>query len=67
MFQGDLGIPTVLMGFALPDARIHAPNERLHLPTFFRSVQTCQAFLDAIGTTVASHSELPGRQILAVR
>jgi hypothetical protein len=25
----DKGIPTILTGFALPDANIHSPNERL--------------------------------------
>jgi acetylornithine deacetylase/succinyl-diaminopimelate desuccinylase-like protein len=36
-----LRVPIVLMGFALPDARLHAPNENLHLPTFFRSIDAC--------------------------
>jgi acetylornithine deacetylase/succinyl-diaminopimelate desuccinylase-like protein len=27
----DRGIPTVLTGFALPDCRMHAPNERMPL------------------------------------
>jgi acetylornithine deacetylase/succinyl-diaminopimelate desuccinylase-like protein len=31
-----LGIPTVLMGFALPDHRMHAPNEKFHLPNFYK-------------------------------
>jgi hypothetical protein len=44
MFQDLLGIPTVLMGFALPDDRIHAPNEKFHLPTFFRGIKTCLWF-----------------------
>src|SRR5262249_22417801 len=35
MFQRGLGIPTVLMGFALPDDRMHAPNEKFHLPNFY--------------------------------
>jgi acetylornithine deacetylase/succinyl-diaminopimelate desuccinylase-like protein len=26
---GDLGVPTIITGFSLPDANIHAPNERL--------------------------------------
>jgi len=39
------GIPTVLMGFALPDDRIHAPNEKFHLPTFHRGIATCIWFL----------------------
>ncbi|HEY4587637.1 MAG TPA: hypothetical protein VII86_00330, partial [Thermoanaerobaculia bacterium] len=46
VFQEVLGIPTALMGFALPDDRIHAPNERFHLASFTRGIATCLAFLD---------------------
>ena len=42
---GQPGIPTVLMGFALPDDRLHAPNEKLHLPTFFNGIATSIHFL----------------------
>jgi acetylornithine deacetylase/succinyl-diaminopimelate desuccinylase-like protein len=42
------GIPTVMMGFALPTSRIHAPNERFHLPTFFRAIETCIWFFDEL-------------------
>ena len=38
--QELLGIPTVLMGFALPDDRMHAPNEKFYLPNFFRGIET---------------------------
>jgi acetylornithine deacetylase/succinyl-diaminopimelate desuccinylase-like protein len=37
--------PVVLMGFALPDANLHGPNEKLHLQTFFRGIHTSLAFL----------------------
>jgi acetylornithine deacetylase/succinyl-diaminopimelate desuccinylase-like protein len=47
-FQRVLGVPTVLMGFALPEDRIHAPNEKFHLPNFFRGIQTCIWFLRAV-------------------
>ena len=50
MFQEILGIPTALMGFALPDDRIHAPNERFFLPNFERGIATCLAFLDEMST-----------------
>ncbi len=40
IFQKALGTPTVLMGFALPDDRVHAPNEKFHLPNFFRGIET---------------------------
>ena len=39
-FQEYLGIPAVLMGFGLPDDRIHAPNEKFHLPNFYRGIET---------------------------
>jgi len=46
-FQQILAIPTVLMGFALPDDRIHAPNEKFHLPNFYNGIATCIWFLAA--------------------
>jgi hypothetical protein len=39
------------MGFGLPDDHQHAPNEKLHLPTFFRGVETAIWFLAAVGRT----------------
>ncbi len=45
LFQEILAIPTVLMGFALPDDRLHAPNEKFHLPTFFNGIATSIHFL----------------------
>lgn len=35
-----LGMPTILTGFGLPDDNLHAPNERLHLPTWQRGIDT---------------------------
>ena len=40
-----LGMPVVLMGFGLPDDNLHAPNEKLHLPNFYRGIETGIAFL----------------------
>jgi acetylornithine deacetylase/succinyl-diaminopimelate desuccinylase-like protein len=40
-----LHLETVLMGFALPDDGMHAPNEKFHLPTFFRGIATSISFL----------------------
>jgi acetylornithine deacetylase/succinyl-diaminopimelate desuccinylase-like protein len=45
MLVEELGLPVVLMGFALPGDRPHAPNERVHLPTLCRGVDTCIRFL----------------------
>jgi acetylornithine deacetylase/succinyl-diaminopimelate desuccinylase-like protein len=43
--QKELGIETVLMGFGLPDDNLHAPNEKFHLPNFYRGIQTVIHFL----------------------
>lgn len=36
--QKILGIESVLTGFGLPDDNIHAPNEKLHLPTWYKGI-----------------------------
>ncbi len=48
-FQEFLGLETVLMGFGLPDDKIHAPNERFYLPNFFKGIETSIRFLDILG------------------
>jgi acetylornithine deacetylase/succinyl-diaminopimelate desuccinylase-like protein len=53
-FREVLEIPTVLMGFALPDDRIHAPNEKFHIPNFFRGISTSMWFLSAAQTVNAA-------------
>ena len=57
-FQELLGIPTALMGFALPDDRIHAPNEKFYLPNFYRGIATCIWLLEALADkqAAATHS-----------
>lgn len=39
-FQEILGVETVNTGFAMPDDNMHSPNEKLHLPTFYRGIDT---------------------------
>ncbi len=39
-----LGAESVLVGFGLPDDNLHAPNEKIHLPTFFRGIETITRF-----------------------
>jgi acetylornithine deacetylase/succinyl-diaminopimelate desuccinylase-like protein len=50
-FQTLLGIPTILLGFGLPDDRIHAPNEKVHLPNLYKGIDTCISFLSKLGRT----------------
>jgi acetylornithine deacetylase/succinyl-diaminopimelate desuccinylase-like protein len=57
MLQEQLGIPTVLMGFALPDDRPHGPNEKLHLPTFFKGINTSIALLSEVGVRLHPQTE----------
>lgn len=35
-----LGLDTLMMGFGLPDDNLHAPNEKQHLPNFYRGIET---------------------------
>lgn len=44
-FRSTLGIPTVLMGFALSSDNMHAPNEKFELKNFGRGIHTCISFL----------------------
>ena len=50
-FVRELGIPTVLMGFGLPDDNLHAPNEKFHLPNFHRGIESIVRFLQLVGRT----------------
>jgi len=40
MFQEILGVESVNCGFSLPDDNFHSPNEKLHLPTWYRGIDT---------------------------
>jgi acetylornithine deacetylase/succinyl-diaminopimelate desuccinylase-like protein len=44
-FEGQLGLPTVLMGFGLPGDHIHSPNERFYLPNFHKGIETSIHYL----------------------
>jgi acetylornithine deacetylase/succinyl-diaminopimelate desuccinylase-like protein len=37
-------VESVLTGFGLPDDRVHAPNEKLHLPTWARGIEALTLF-----------------------
>jgi acetylornithine deacetylase/succinyl-diaminopimelate desuccinylase-like protein len=48
-FQQLLGIESVNAGFGLPDDNFHAPNEKLHLPTWQRGIDTLIYFFYYLG------------------
>jgi acetylornithine deacetylase/succinyl-diaminopimelate desuccinylase-like protein len=48
LIQQRLGIDSLLLGFGLPNDNPHAPNEKQHLPTFFRGIETYIYFLAEI-------------------
>ncbi len=42
--QKRLGVDSVLSGFGLPDCDAHSPNEKQHLPTWYRGIETLVRF-----------------------
>jgi len=48
-FDEYLGIPSVMMGFGLPDDNLHAPNEKLYLPNFFRGIEAVARYIEILG------------------
>jgi acetylornithine deacetylase/succinyl-diaminopimelate desuccinylase-like protein len=49
LFDQYLGIPSVMMGFGLPDDNLHAPNEKFHLPNFYRGIEAVAHYLEKLG------------------
>ena len=48
-FEKVLKIPSVMMGFGLPDDNLHAPNEKFHIPNFYRGIETICRFFEKLG------------------
>ncbi len=48
-FDQYLGIPTVLMGFGLPDDCLHSPNEKFLLDNFFHGTASVARFFELLG------------------
>ena len=40
---------SVMMGFGLPDDNLHAPNEKFHLPNFYRGIEAVARYLELLG------------------
>ena len=48
-FENSLKAPSVMMGFGLPDDHLHAPNEKFHLPNFYRGIESVVRFFEIVG------------------
>lgn len=48
-FERYLKIPSVMMGFGLPDDNLHAPNEKFHIPNFYRGIESIIRFFQRVG------------------
>jgi acetylornithine deacetylase/succinyl-diaminopimelate desuccinylase-like protein len=49
-FDRYLGVPSVMMGFGLPDDNIHAPNEKFLLKNFALGIESVARFLEEAGS-----------------
>ncbi len=48
-FANHLGIPSVLMGFGLPDDGLHSPNEKYRLDNYYQGIMTIAHFFEELG------------------
>ncbi len=48
-FERHLKIPTVMMGFGLPDDNLHAPNEKLNIANFHKGIESIILFFEELG------------------
>jgi acetylornithine deacetylase/succinyl-diaminopimelate desuccinylase-like protein len=48
LIQELLGVDSLMLGFGLPSDNIHGPNEKQHLPSFYRGIETFIRFMHAI-------------------
>ena len=49
-FATHLGIPTILMGFGLPDDGLHSPNEKYKISNYYTGIMTIAHFLEQYGS-----------------
>jgi acetylornithine deacetylase/succinyl-diaminopimelate desuccinylase-like protein len=48
-FAKYLGIPTILMGFGLPDDGLHSPNEKYKVANYYAGIMTIAHFFEQYG------------------
>jgi len=50
-FAKHLNIPTILMGFGLPDDGLHSPNEKYNIENYYKGIMTVAHFFEEYGRT----------------
>ena len=50
-FARHLSVPTILMGFGLPDDGLHSPNEKYRLGNYYTGIMTIAHFFEQYGLT----------------
>src|SRR5437868_10184206 len=48
-FEKSLKVPSVMMGFGLPDDNLHAPNEKFHIPNFYSGIESIILWMQKLG------------------
>jgi len=49
-----LSLPCVLAGFGLPDDRIHAPNEKLHILNYLEGIKSMVQYFNQLGRSASA-------------
>jgi acetylornithine deacetylase/succinyl-diaminopimelate desuccinylase-like protein len=53
-FARHLNLPSVMMGFGLPDDNLHAPNEKFQISNFHQGIESIIRFLEIVGESTGS-------------
>jgi acetylornithine deacetylase/succinyl-diaminopimelate desuccinylase-like protein len=56
-FAAHLGVPTILMGFGLPDDGLHSPNEKYRIGNYYSGIMTIAHFFEQYGRTEPRRTE----------
>ena len=55
-FATHLGIPTILMGFGLPDDGLHSPNEKYRIGNYYQGIMTIAHFFENTAAACESNA-----------
>ena len=53
-FARHLNLPSVMMGFGLPDDNLPAPNEKFLISNFFQGIESIIRFLEIVGKAASN-------------